>query len=470
MFEELRTYILPNLIPGNSKLLVAVSGGPDSMALGHILWRYMREDPAQGISLVISHIHHGVRKESDQELELVREMAERWEVPCRIHRFDSIGYAQAMGKSFEEAAREWRYARWREDMREDGCTLLATAHHLGDQAETILYRLLRGSGAAGLTGIYPSRDSIIRPLLTFTKADIFRYCDQEGLPYAIDQTNRQPIYVRNRIRLELIPLLERDYNPRLQEALGRMGELLRWDEDYLAQQVEKAWNVYALNGQQAIGLKPAVFNEPAAILSRLLRYAAMIVTGERRGLSYAYITRIMSSQGKSGWKQDLPGLTVKINEEGIWFCNKVQAIEKDSKPSFSDISLELGKRVKIPGYEAEITLLTEKEFKLAEEGLRDSDNEVAIFDQELLIQTQGRLMCRTRRQGDKMWFPGVGHKALKKVFQEGKISAFRRSKLPLVAVGDEVLWIPGLRQSGLWPPQKGSSKVYCMITATNWEF
>ncbi|WP_088226290.1 tRNA lysidine(34) synthetase TilS [Desulfosporosinus sp. FKB] len=469
MFEELRTYILPNLIPKNTKLLVAVSGGPDSMALGHILWRYMRGDPAQGISLVITHVHHGVRKESDQELELVREIAERWEVPCRIHRFDSLGYAQAMGQSFEEAAREWRYARWREDMQEDGCTLLATAHHLGDQAETILYRLLRGSGAAGLAGIYPSRDSIIRPLLTFTKADIFQYCEQERLPYAIDQTNQQPVYVRNRIRLELIPLLEREYNPRLQEALGRMGELLRWDEDYLAQQVEKAWNVYVLKSQQAIGLKPAAFAEPAAILSRLLRHAAMIVTRERRGLSYAYITKIMSSQGKPGWRQDLPGLTVKINEEGIWFCNKVQSIEKDSKPLISDIILELGRRIKIPGYEAEIMFFTEKEFKLAEESLKDSENQVAIFDQELLMQTHGRLVCRTRRQGDKMWFPGVGHKALKKVFQEGKISASKRSNFPLVAVGDEVLWIPGLRQSGLWPPQKHSPKVYCMIIATNRE-
>ncbi|AFM39191.1 tRNA(Ile)-lysidine synthetase [Desulfosporosinus acidiphilus SJ4] len=471
MFEKLRTYILPELIPRDSRILVAVSGGPDSMALGHILWRYMHEDSTRGISLVITHVHHGVRKESDQELELVQQMADLWEIPCLTHRFDSKGYAHDMGQSFQEAAREWRYARWQEDMRKEECTLLATAHHLGDQAETILYRILRGSGTAGLAGIYPSKDSIIRPLLTFTKEDIFRYCELEKLPYAIDQSNHQPVYVRNRIRLELIPSLERDYNPRLKEALGRMGELLRWDQDYLVQQMKKAWDLYALKSQtDAVGLRLEAFKEPEAILSRLLRQAAMLVSQEPRGLSYTYVAKIMSSRGKPGWSQELPGLTVKISEEGIWFYNKAQAIEKESILSFSDIPLQLGTRFEIPGYGAEIALLTEEEFMLVKETPQDVLSEIVIFDKELLTQTRDRLVCRTRQQGDKMWLPGVGHKSLKKIFQEAKINSSARNNVPLVAVGNEVLWIPNLRQSGLWRPKKNAPKVYCVMIATNWEF
>jgi tRNA(Ile)-lysidine synthase len=471
MFEKLRTYILPDLIPENSRVLVAVSGGPDSMALGHLLWRYIHEDLSRGISLVITHVHHGVRKESDQELILVQQIADRWGIPCRVHRFDSKGYAEVMGQSYQEAAREWRYARWREDMREEGCTHLATAHHLGDQAETILYRLLRGSGTAGLAGIYPSKDSIIRPLLTFTKADILNYCAQENLPYAIDASNEQPVYVRNRIRLDLIPTLERDYNPRLQETIGRTGELLRWDEEYLALKSEEAWNQYFLKDQDgSVGLSRDVFKEPAAILSRLLRKAAMLVSEERRGLSYIFVTKIMASQGKIGWKQDLPGITVKIKEEGIWFYTKARGHEFGdvSKSgdldgailSSLDIPLLLEKWFKIPEIEAEVALLSEENYMYSKELLDGSDCKVAIFDKDL---SRNHLVCRTRRQGDKMWFRGVGHKSLKKVFQEAKIPANMRRRFPLIANGNEVLWIPCLCQSGSWQPEKHSSKVYCVF-------
>ncbi|WP_407305884.1 tRNA lysidine(34) synthetase TilS [Desulfosporosinus sp. SB140] len=473
MFEKLRTDILPNLIPNNSKIMVAVSGGPDSMALAHILWRYMREDLSRGISLVITHVHHGVRKESDQELKLVQEMADLWEVPCRIHRFDAKGYAEALGKSFQEAAREWRYARWQEDIQEEGCTHLATAHHLGDQAETILYRLLRGSGTAGLAGIFPSKDSIIRPLLTFTKADIFHYCEQEELPYAIDASNEQPVYARNRIRLQLIPALERDYNPRFQEALGRMGELLRWDEEYFAQQTKKAWNLFSLEGQDhSVGLKREVFKEPTAILSRLLRRAAMIVSQERRGLGYTYVTKIMASQGKPEWRQDLPGLTVRITNEGIWFSKPQGSEVRDGgrsvvigvpKPSCRDIPIALGSRLKISGLEAEVALLTEEDFMSSTVSLDSTEYEVAIFNEEFLAESQDQLVCRTRREGDRMWFQGVGHKSLKKVFQEAKIPASKRNQYLLIACGDEVLWIPSLRRSGLWLAEENSPKAYCVF-------
>ncbi|MDQ7092803.1 tRNA lysidine(34) synthetase TilS [Desulfosporosinus sp. PR] len=472
MFERLRTDILPGLVPRHAKIMVAVSGGPDSMALAHILWRYMREDPAREISLVITHVHHGARKESDQEVKLVQQMAESWKVPCRIHRFDAKGYAKATGQSFQEAAREWRYARWQEDMCEEGCTHLATAHHLGDQAETILYRLLRGSGTAGLAGIYPSKDSIIRPLLTFTKADIFQYCEQEKLPYAIDASNEQPVYVRNRIRLQLIPTLERDYNPRLQEVLGRMGELLRWDEDYLVQQMETAWNLFFLKGQdQSVGLKGEVFKEPAAILSRLLRRAAMLVNQERRGLGYTYVTKIMASQGKPGWKQDLPGLSVRITEEGIWFskpqkreaCAGGSLVADTAKPSCLDIPLVLGSQHKISGLGVEVALLTEEDVASSAAALDGPGYAVAVFSKDFLARTQGSLVCRTRREGDKIWFQGVGHKSLKKVFQEAKIPAAERSRYLLIASGNEVLWIPGLCRSGLCQAEPNSPKAFCVI-------
>lgn len=442
--------------------MVAVSGGPDSLALSHILWRYVREERSRGISLLLTHVHHGVRKESDNEVLLVQDMAAKWEIPCIVHRFDAKEYAKTMGQSFQEAAREWRYSRWKEDMIKEGCTLLATAHHLGDQAETILYRLLRGSGSAGLAGIYPSKDSVIRPLLMFGKTDILNYCARENLPYALDRSNEDPVYIRNRIRLELLPELERGYNPRIQEALGRTGELLRWDEEYMAQQVDVAWKQHhIIDPVGTIGLSRDVFTESAAILSRLLRRAAMLVTGERRGLGFTYVAKIMSSKGKPGWMQDLPGMTVKITDEGIWFncyAAPIQALNL----AFPEIVLGMG-WTKIPSLKLDIGLLEEWNLSSANGDFDTIGNQVAVFSRELIGQFSGQLVCRNRRQGDKMWFQGVGHKSLKKIFQEEKVSNKVRDGLPLIAVGTEVLWIPGVRQSGLCRPDQSTDKVYCVL-------
>ena len=445
------------------------------MALSHILWRYVKEERLRGISLVLTHVHHGVRKESDNEVHLVQTMAAKWETPCLVHRFDAKGYAKTMGQSFQEAAREWRYTRWKEDMLQEGCTLLATAHHLGDQAETILYRLLRGTGTAGLAGIYPTKDSIIRPLLKFGKADILNYCAQEGIPYALDHSNDEPIYIRNRIRLELLPELEKDYNPRIQEALGRTGELLRWDEEYLAQQVETAWKHYHIKDSiGTIGLCPNVFTEPAAILSRLLRKAVMLVTQEPRGLGFSYVTKIMGSMGKPGWMQDLPGVMVKITDEGIWFsCHASPKGEPSDeatihdqqrlKLDFPEIPLKVGRWSEIPGLKLYLGLFEEWDISSADKPFEGHENKIAVFSRDLLDRFPDHLVCRTRRQGDRMWFQGVGHKSLKKIFQEENISIKLRNGLPLIALGAEVLWIPGVRQSGLCLPDQIAKRVYCIL-------
>lgn len=475
MYEKLREHILPQLIPPNARVLVAVSGGPDSIALSHMLWRYVQEEHSKGISLVLTHVHHGVRKESDDEVILVQALAAKWKIPCIVHHFDAKGYAKRVKKSFQEAARDWRYARWEEDMQKEGCTLLATAHHLGDQAETILYRLLRGSGTAGLAGIYPAKNQVIRPLLNVKKADILSYCEQEGLPFALDQSNEEPVYVRNRIRLELLPELERHYNPRVQEALGRMGELLRWDEEYLADQAEYRWEKYILKDPRGrTGLSRAAFKEPRAMLSRLLRKAAMQVSQNPRGLGFNYVMSIMDALEKPEWKQNLPGMMVEMNEEGIWFQSRERdevlkgalkvtvgtSLTRQGGPAAA--VLNIGQWTEVPTLKLDVGLIDEQDSAMSDVQGTKGDS-VAVFGYELLKQSNYPLVCRTRREGDRMWFQGVGHKSLKKVFQEEKIPAERRDALPLIAYGSEVLWIPGVRQSDLYRADVADEKVYCVI-------
>lgn len=456
IYEKLRQSTLPQLIPPQAKILVAVSGGPDSMALSHVLWRYAQENRAQEISLVLTHVHHGVRRESDEEALMVQEIAKRWGVPCLVHRFDAKAYAKASGQSFETAAREWRYARWKEDMVQYNCNRLATAHHLGDQAETVLYRLLRGSGTAGLAGIYPQRGEVIRPFLTVSKDEILEYCQREQIPYALDSTNFQTLYVRNRIRLELLPELKKSYNPRILETIARTAEVLRWDEEYLDHQAGEAWKSYGLSCEKdRVQLSRAAFQEPKAILSRLIRRAAVEVTGEPRGLGFNYVREILDSGGKMGWKQDLPHFTVHIRQDGIWFLSKADSVitSKDHirwgeeiLSVFSKSTVRLGEWSELGGPEVEAGLFLVDEFDpnimKKEEILAWAD-----FDHKSLSKLDKELVFRFRREGDKFWIKGLGHKSLKKVFQEARISAEERKEIPLFAVGSQILWIPGVKQS-----------------------
>lgn len=456
IYEKMRHSVLPLLIPPHARVLVAVSGGPDSMALSHVLWRYMHEARDQEISLVMTHVHHGLRRESDEEAEMVQEMAKHWELPCIVHQFDAQAYAQATGQSFETAAREWRYARWNEDMAKYGCDLLATAHHLGDQAETVLYRLFRGSGTAGLAGIYPHKGKLIRPFLTIKKEDILDYCQKEQVPYAVDYTNFQPLFVRNRIRLELLPELKKNYNPKILESLGRTAEVLRWDEEYLERQTDKAWENYCLFcDSEKVRLSREVFQEPKAILSRLLRRAAAQVTGEPRGLGFNYVRQILESEGRIGWKQDLPHFSVHIGYEGIWFLGKQSGDKRNQKEEHhgwkssesDETSLRFGEWTELTSFDVWAGLFTSETYD--HEFLKNEDILAwADFDQEELSRLQEGLVFRSRRPGDSLWIEGIGHKSLKKIFQEAKVNSEERERIPLLASGTSVLWVPGIRHGG----------------------
>lgn len=454
MYEKLKQQILPQLIPPHSRILVAVSGGPDSVALGHILWRYINEAKDRELSLVMTHVHHGVRKESDEEEKMVEKLARDWGISCLVHRFDAKAYAKSTGQSFETAAREWRYARWKEDMQKEKCTLLATAHHLGDQAETVLYRLIRGSGAAGLAGIYPRKGEIIHPLLSLFKEEILEYCQKEQLPYSFDSSNADPIYARNKIRLELLPELERNYNPRVKEALGRTAELLRWDEEYLAEEAEKVWRSYALEGSSGeIGLSHEVFQVPKAIQSRLIRKAVSQVSEEPRGIGYSYVGQIMDSGGRVGWSQDLPNLKVYIDYKGIWFKKPEEAETSKCQHACAPLNLEvnfgdwiqwkdtLGQEWKIGLFEDE----PEGLFNPNGSPPASAEIERVYFDRQELEQNKDSLRWRMRQPRDRMWISGLGHKTLKKIFQDGKIEKEARQGIPLLTHGEDILWVPGVR-------------------------
>jgi len=457
MYSSLKKEVLPQLIPPNSGILAAISGGPDSVALAHILWRYLKDFPEQNLSLVLTHVNHKVRKEADDEAELVRTLADQWEVPLILHEFNAIENAARCRKSFQEASREWRYARWREDMEKWGSNLLATAHHLGDQAETVLYRLIRGSGTSGLAGIYPYRDKVIRPLLSVTKKDILAYCQTEKLAYYIDASNLEPHYVRNKIRIELLPELEKEYNQKIIEALGRTAEILRWDEEFISSHVEKLWTRFSrVDTDGYLVLNNEAWEQPEAVLSRLLRRAAAEITGKHRGLEYKYIKILMKEGRKTGWRQDLPGIKVESTKEGCLF---LQGEAEQIIPQDLDIPLRVQEWCDLPG----------TEFKAGIFNKMISEKDIlwwTEFDCEIL-EKEYSLVFRRRRPGDRMYFEKLGHKSIKKILQENNISSKKRGLIPLLAYGSKVVWIPGVcRSDSFLPVNRFSQKCYVFVSKT----
>ena len=224
------------LVTDGDRVLVGLSGGPDSMALLHVLHQlYYRSQ----VKLYAVHINHQFRgEEADQDEEAARQYAERLGIPFYSHSLDVPGYIQLSGLNAQTAARQMRYDAFLITGKEVDANKLALGHHADDQAETVLMRVIRGTGIEGLAGMRMTRREgtlqLIRPLLGIPKQEILQYCDQHHIPYRLDRSNESTVYYRNRVRLHLMPQLEQ-YNPRVREALNLLAQLAESENNYLQQ-------------------------------------------------------------------------------------------------------------------------------------------------------------------------------------------------------------------------------------------
>lgn len=274
---------IKNLLQPEAHYLLAVSGGADSLALAHACAALA----AQGWgSYSVCHVEHGLRgEEALRDMQAVQRACKAWGLPCFTEHVQAAAYAAQYHLSTEDAARRLRYAALRRVAAQQGAVALVTAHHEGDQAETLLLRLLRGAGLQGLAGMRSQQGDIIRPLLALPKSLLEDYCSAEGIAVCYDSTNADTAYTRNRVRLELVPYLERSFNPALVPSLARTAALLAQDAECLEQ---LAGEVYAkLARRQADGITLPVTQLTAlhsAVRLRLLRRAYFELGGEE--LSY----------------------------------------------------------------------------------------------------------------------------------------------------------------------------------------
>ncbi|MEW5954078.1 MAG: tRNA lysidine(34) synthetase TilS [Bacillota bacterium] len=440
VFAFLQRYRM--VAPGDT-VVVAVSGGADSVALLHLLNR-LRE--SCGISLHVAHLNHMFRgAEAGSDADLVVRMASKLGLPVFTEMIDVPEYCLRRGLSPQAGAREVRYEFFSRVATSIGAARVALGHHADDQAETVLLNFIRGSGPGGLGGIRPVRDNFyIRPLLSVRRRAIEDYCHDHRLEYRQDTSNLKFDYTRNRVRLQLLPLLETGYNPAMIDSLVKLGNICREEDSFLEDQARRIYAGLRLPpGEVPVALdREGFLTQPGAMQRRLLRLAWQQIAGTRQDLSYQHVEDMMEifGAGATGAKVELPGcVKARINYGGIEFYH---AGSDTAAPEYSHPLKTPGKTI-IP----ELGLVLEA-VVLPAEKIPDPQSlppEEALLDYDRL---PGPLFVRRRAQGDKLRPLGLGGTMkLKKFLINQKIPARQRDLVPLVVSGKEVIWVAGLRLS-----------------------
>lgn len=259
-----------NLINEDDKVLVGVSGGPDSMSLLHVL-------RSLNYNVCVAHINHGLRENANKEEDFVRKYCEDNNIPFfakKVNLKDNL-----FGMTIEEAGRRIRYDFFDEIMKKENCTKIATAHNSNDNAETVIMNMIRGTGLNGLKGIEPRRENIIRPLIEVTRKEIEEYCNNNCIKFVHDESNDELLYTRNKVRLELIPYIEKNINTNVINNINRMSKILYEEESFIDSLVDDAYNsgiVKETEGELIYNLK--TFNKLNLVIRRRLILKFIIKT------------------------------------------------------------------------------------------------------------------------------------------------------------------------------------------------
>lgn len=430
--------------PGDS-VLAGVSGGPDSVALLHLLNRLKEE---LKFSLFAAHLNHMFRgEEADSDARLVKNLAGQWQLPFLTERFDVPEYLKKSGLSPQQGAREVRYRFFEENAARLGANRVALGHHADDQAETVLMNLVRGAGIAGLSGIPPAREGVyIRPLLNARRKEIELYCHTVGIPYRLDCSNQKKVYLRNRVRLELIPLLEEKYNPAVVDSLNRLASIVRDEDEYLEGHARNALKDILISreeGKITLSIE-RMDHYPAAIKRRVIRAAYRELAGHGRPPAFEHVDRVleMGLGGSYRGTIELPGGILLIKRYRL-----MEMINIKSPPPVTDYLYTL----KVPGFTGIPEISRGILAEILEAEAADPHrlpSEEALLD---LDRLDGPLYVRRRRDGDVFSPLGMAGKIkLKKFFIGLKVPREQRDAIPIVTCGNDIVWVAGFRPGEPW--------------------
>ncbi len=420
-------------MPEDTPLLLALSGGADSRALLHMLLSLCEQT---GAPLAVAHIDHGIRgEESARDREFCRTLAKTHSLPFHLHIADVPALAAAHGTSLEEEARRVRYAFFASVMREHHIPILVTAHNADDNAETVLFRLARGTTARGLCGIPPVRDCeggrVVRPLLGVTKEEILRYCEENRLAYVTDSTNACTDPARNRIRHHVLPSL-RQINGGTVHNITRLCDTLRTDEDFW--ETETATFLAKNAEARTLAIPPLLALHPALgtrVLVRWLEHMGIEPSKNAIGLSFS-----LAKNEKPHAALSLVGGTLTHEGDKL-----VCASGTPAAPSPYQFSLAIGENAVADGT---MCLFWEKgdapheNRELCQNIYKKATKARISFD-----TIDGSLFVRPRRAHDTILSGGM-HKKVKKLLCDKKVPLSLRDTLPILCDESGILWIPGV--------------------------
>jgi len=429
-----------NLLSPGDRVVVGVSGGPDSMGLLYLLHQLSSE---LRLKLVVANLHHGFRKEADREVLLVRNTSRQWNLPYYGARVDVPVLQEKTGLSSQEAARWARYHFFLKAARYFKASKIAVAHHRDDQVETVLLHLLHGSGLDGLTGMRLYRTwkgtQIIRPLLEVSHREIEQYCSLMEVPYLVDTSNLKGVYRRNRVRRELLPFLKEEFNPNIKDALHRMSRLLSEERDYMEKVAISSLSSLAKLEKGKIFLDSGKFKDtPLPVQRRIIRKAYNMVIKPGANLDALHVDQLiqLGTGSKTGKELSLPGKGYAYKVSDGFYLERYR-----EECDFAPVKLN------IPGW----TYLLPLGFKIKSWIQRKEKlpwpprhNQVYLDYHKL----DPPLYFRIREPGDRLKPLGFPHrKKLKDFFIDLKVPAPKRERSPLLISGKKIAWVVGYRIS-----------------------
>lgn len=411
--------------------MVAVSGGPDSVTLLHALHTASSK---LGITLAVAHFNHCIRGEqSDMDEVFVKDLAREFGIDFYTGRGDVPAYSKETGMGVEEAARELRYRFLYETAASIGANKIALGHNADDRAESVLINIIRGTGIDGLGSIRPIRDNLVRPLIDTFRYEIEAYIKETALPYRVDESNLDTVYTRNRVRYELLPLLEHNYNPNIKSALIRLAEIASAQSDLvsgLASQV-----ITDIRYRDSIDVNLLLVH-PEAIQYQIIRGEIERVKGDLKDITFEQADRIIKALNEEqSFTITLPPGNIYARKEGNSFCiYRQQEIEqvapfehKIHYPGVTDIP------------EADIVI--HADIVESPKPCKAPLNE-ALIDMEAV---KGELKARNILPGDRiMPFGMQASKKLQDVFVDKKIPREVRAKSIAITDDEKILWVPGI--------------------------
>ena len=427
-----------SMLDKGDRVGVAVSGGADSMFLMHALLALARQ---RELSLTVLHVNHRLRgNESEGDDEFVRNQAAQLGLP-----FHSLPGPVGRG-NLEQEARNVR-RRLLEAARVDlGLTKIALGHTRTDQAETVLFRLLRGSGICGLAAIPPRRHFTIRPLLALSRTDIRDWLSGFGLPWREDTSNGNQRFVRNRLRLRTLPALARTYNPKLEEALAGTAELSRAEEEYWAEQVGRLYAQVATPTAWGTVLDvKALANCHLAVKRRLIRHAVSQAKGSLRSIDRQHIEGVLAIiDSRHGHDRvNIPGIDVIRSFDQLLLA----APEVLKRERHYQVGVELGIACQLPFGGGTLHLRIEGKispFCATVEDASGCNGEEAFLDFDAICPavSTGDLAVRNWQPGDQLQPVGQGSAVkVKTLFQEHKVALWRRKHWPVLVADKEIVWV-----------------------------